>query len=58
VRRAIADVPRVLGADGVAFFECDPPQVAEISALLAPLGRVDVFRDLAGLDRVVRMRRS
>ena len=57
VRRAIADLPRVLGPDGAAFFECDPPQVAAISALLAPLGAVDVLRDLAGFDRVVRLRR-
>ena len=57
VRRAIADLPRVLGPDGAAFFECDPPQVAAISALLAPLGSVDVLRDLAGFDRVVRLRR-
>ena len=57
VRRAIADLPRVLGPDGAAFFECDPPQVAAITALLAPLGAVDVLPDLAGLDRVVRLRR-
>jgi release factor glutamine methyltransferase len=49
VRRAISDLPRVLVPDGAAFFECDPPQVAAIS--------VDVLRDLAGLDRVVRLRR-
>ena len=58
VRRAIADLPRVLAPDGAAFFECDPPQVAQIVTLLAPLGGVDVVRDLAGLDRVVRMRRG
>ncbi|HEV2011753.1 MAG TPA: peptide chain release factor N(5)-glutamine methyltransferase [Candidatus Limnocylindria bacterium] len=55
VRRAIADLPRVLAPDGAAFFECDPPQVERVAALLAPLGRVDVLRDLAGLDRVVRV---
>ena len=57
VRRAIADLPRVLAPDGAAFFECDPPQAAPIAALLAPLGAVDVLKDLAGLDRVVRLRR-
>ena len=57
IRRAIADLPRVLAPDGAAFFECDPPQVAAISALLAPLGGVDVLSDLAGLARVVRLRR-
>ncbi|HLZ47615.1 MAG TPA: peptide chain release factor N(5)-glutamine methyltransferase [Candidatus Limnocylindria bacterium] len=58
VRRAAADLPRVLAPDGAAFFECDPPQAGPIAALLAPLGTVDVLRDLAGLDRVVRLRRS
>jgi len=57
VRRAVVDLPRVLASDGAAFFECDPPQSAPISALLAPLGNVDVIRDLAGLERVVRLRR-
>ncbi len=58
VRRAIADLPRVLAPDGAAFFECDPPQVAAVSALLASLGTVDVLRDLAGLERVVRVVRD
>jgi release factor glutamine methyltransferase len=57
VRHAIADLPRVLAPNGAAFFECDPPQSAPIAALLAPLGTVDVLKDLAGLDRVVRVRR-
>jgi release factor glutamine methyltransferase len=57
VRRAIADLARVLAEDGAAFFECDPPQVAEIVALLEPLGPVAVLKDLADLDRVVRLRR-
>ena len=57
VRRAIADLPRVLAPSGAAFFECDPPQSAPIAALLARLGTVDVLKDLAGLDRVVRLRR-
>ncbi len=55
VRRAIADLRRVLAPDGAAFFECDPPQAETIATLLAPLGRVDVVQDLAGLDRVVRV---
>lgn len=58
VRRTIADLPRVLADDGAAFFECDPPQVPAIVALLSPLGATDVMADLAGLDRVVRMRRG
>jgi len=57
LRRAAADLPRVLAPDGAAFFECDPPQSGPIATLLAPLGTVDVLQDLAGLDRVVRLRR-
>jgi release factor glutamine methyltransferase len=57
VRRVIADLPRVLAPDGAAFFECDPPQVETMAAWLAQLGAVDTLKDLAGLDRVVRMRR-
>lgn len=57
VRRAVADLPRVLAPGGAAFFECDPPQAVPISRLLARLGEVDVLKDLAGLDRVVRLRR-
>ena len=57
LRRAAGDLPRVLAPDGAAFFECDPQQAAPIAALLAPLGSVDVLKDLAGLDRVVRVRR-
>jgi len=57
VRRAADDLPRVLAPDGAAFFECDPPQAGPIAALLRPLGTVDVMKDLAGLDRVVRLRR-
>jgi len=58
VRHAIADLARVLAPDGAAFFECDPPQVDEVAALLSALGPTGVIRDLAGLDRVVRVRRG
>jgi release factor glutamine methyltransferase len=57
VRHAIADLPRVLAPDGAAFFECDPPQAQPVAVLLRPLGPVDLLKDLAGLDRVVRLRR-
>lgn len=54
IRRCVADLPRVLAPGGAAFFECDPPQVAAIAALLE---RVDmtarIVRDLAGNERVV-----
>lgn len=58
IRRAIADLPRVLAPGGAAFFECDPPQIPAVRALLAPLGTVAVLRDLAGLERVVRVIRE
>jgi release factor glutamine methyltransferase len=54
IRRAVADLPRVLAPGGVALFECDPPQVAPIAALLHERGLdVRVVRDLAGAERVV-----
>lgn len=56
IRRAIAALPAALASDGAAFFECDPPQVGEVSRLLAPLGTVDVRRDLSGAERVVGVR--
>ncbi len=55
VRRAIADLPRVLAPRGAAFFEVDPHQAAEAAALLraAVGGPVRIVRDLAGDARVV-----
>jgi release factor glutamine methyltransferase len=54
IRRAIADLPRVLAPGGAAFFEVDPPQAAEVGRLLARAGlRTRTAKDLAGLDRVV-----
>jgi len=59
VRQAVAGLPRVLAADGAAFFECDPPQAAEVAALLVPLGgAVHAARDLSGASRVVGVRRA
>jgi len=57
IRRAAADLPRVLAAGGAAFFECDPPQVAATRRLLSAVGTTNVIRDLAGRDRVVATRR-
>jgi len=54
IRRCVADLPRVLAAGGAALFECDPPQVASLAAMLARSGlRTRMVRDLAGADRVV-----
>jgi release factor glutamine methyltransferase len=54
IRRCIADLLRVLAPDGVALFECDPPQVAAVLGLLESCGLEGaVRRDLTGSDRVV-----
>ena len=59
VRRALADVPRVLRAGGVALFECDPPQAGPLAELARGVGLdARVVRDLAGSDRVVEVRAS
>jgi release factor glutamine methyltransferase len=52
LRRAIAEVPRVLSHAGVAFFECDPPQARELAAE----HRGEIVRDLAGDERVLAIR--
>ena len=55
IRRAAADLPRVLAPGGSALFECDPPQSSSLTRLLDAAGlRTRVIRDLAGNDRVVR----
>jgi len=51
IRRAVADLPRVLAPGGAAFFECDPTQVDAIRALADR--PVRVLTDLAGRERVV-----
>ncbi|MBA2370286.1 MAG: peptide chain release factor N(5)-glutamine methyltransferase [Chloroflexi bacterium] len=52
IRRAIADLPRVLRKHGVAFFECDPPQARKLAAEHAG----EILRDLAGAERVLVLR--
>ena len=58
IRRAVADLGRVLGNGGTAFFECDPPQAPSIADLLRPLGVVRITNDLAGSARVVSLSRK
>jgi release factor glutamine methyltransferase len=54
IRRAIADLPRVLAPRGAAFFECDPRQAVVVQGLLEGRGlRPRIIRDLAGDERVV-----
>jgi release factor glutamine methyltransferase len=58
IRRCVGDLPRILGPGGVAFFECDPPQVSAVAEALGGAGlRTRTIRDLAGLDRVVAAQR-
>lgn len=52
IRRAVADLPRVLRPGGAGYFECDPPQAR---ALASELG-AEILRDLAGNERVVVVR--
>ena len=54
IGRCVADLPRVLAPDGAALFECDPPQVAAVSEMLARVGlRTRTLLDLSGAERVV-----
>ncbi len=54
LRRCITDLPRVLAPGGAALFECDPPQVDEVSAWLGAAGfTARTVRDLGGAVRVV-----
>jgi release factor glutamine methyltransferase len=54
IERCVADLPRVMSPGGAAFFECDPPQVAAITAMLERIGlRPRTERDLSGADRMV-----
>jgi release factor glutamine methyltransferase len=51
IRRAVADLPRVLRPGGAAAFEIDPSQAETVVALLQgalPGARVHAIVDLAG----------
>lgn len=59
IRRCVTDLPRVLAPGGAAFFECDPPQAAAVTEMLARSGlRARTLRDLSGADRVVAAERE
>lgn len=60
VRRAIADLPRVLAPHGAAFFEIDPAQAGEVARTLTAVlgGAAVVLSDLAGDARVVVVERG
>jgi release factor glutamine methyltransferase len=56
IRRLVLDLPRVLASDGGVGLEIDPSQVNAVREGLQmslPEARIDVLRDLAGLDRFV-----
>ena len=58
IRTALAQAPAAVNAGGLVLFECDPAQVRRIVRLAQghwPSAQVSVHKDLAGLDRVVRI---
>jgi release factor glutamine methyltransferase len=60
IRRAVAQLPRILAPGGAAFFECDPPQADTVADLLRATirARTRVIPDLTGSPRVVEGRRE
>lgn len=60
VRRLLVEAPRALRADGGVLLEIAATQgalAARLAQAAFPDARVDVHRDLAGLDRLVEIRR-
>ncbi len=58
VRAALAQAPAAVKPGGLVLFECDPAQTRRIIRLALghwPSAQVSVHKDLAGLDRVVRI---
>ena len=58
IRTALAQAPAVVKPGGLVLFECDPAQTRRIVRLAQghwPSAEVTVHKDLAGLDRVVRI---
>ena len=58
VRVALAQAPAILKPGGLVLFECDPAQTRRIVRLAQghwPTAQISVHKDLAGLDRVVRI---
>jgi len=60
IRRALQDLPRALSPRGLALFEVQPDQAAEVGEAarrVLPGAEVQVRRDLAGLERLVTLSR-
>jgi len=58
IRTALAQAPEVLKPGGLVLFECDPAQTRRLVRLAQghwPAAEVSVHKDLAGLNRVVRI---
>ncbi len=58
IRTALAQAPAAVRAGGLVLFECDPAQTRRIVRMAQehwPSVKVSVHKDLAGLDRVVRI---
>lgn len=58
IRAALAQAPAALRPGGLALFECDPAQARRVVRLAQgrwPSAHISVHKDLAGLDRVVRI---
>jgi len=58
IRMALGQAPAVVKAGGMLLFECDPAQTRRIIRLAQghwPSAQLSVHKDLAGLDRVVRI---
>ncbi len=58
IRTALAQAPAAVKPGGLVLFECDPAQIRRIVRLAQghwPSAQVSVHKDLAGLDRVVRI---
>jgi release factor glutamine methyltransferase len=58
IRTALAQAPAAVKPGGLVLFECDPAQTRRVVRLAQghwPSARISVHKDLAGLDRVVRI---
>ncbi len=58
IRIALAQAPAALKPGGLVLFECDPAQVRRVVRLAQghwPSAQISVHKDLAALDRVVRI---
>jgi release factor glutamine methyltransferase len=56
-RRIALELPERLNPGGFALFEVGLGQAGDVAALLAPLGRTEIIKDICGADRVVLLER-